>query len=385
MASPSRRLLVVGAGWTGLTVARLAAEGGVFVDVLERRNHLGGNAYSSPDDHGLGLEVHRYGMHIFHTRSEKVWRFVKRFAAWSPYQHHVTTTAASGRRVRLPFSHATLSDLGLERRWPTTMPDLSNLETFGRSRLGDTVYEELVHHYTEKQWGRAPALLPAAVLGRLPRRENDDLGYFDDTYCALPDRGYGALFQALATDPLVKVHLNVTTTRTLLDVRHHVERGWPVVWTGTVDDLLLTDRPNRLPWRGLSWWHEEVRSSPWPYPVLNDGRPALVAAQTRTYNWGMLPQAGRALDPRRPTVLTREIPVEARTLGAECYPLPLPRPRELQRVREREVEARYRGLVHLAGRLGTYRYLNMDQAIAQAMTLWEKKLSPQFNLPETAA
>ena len=250
-------LVVVGSGFFGLTVAeRAAASVGARVLVLERRPHIGGNAYSYREER-TGIEVHQYGSHLFHTSNSEVWSYANRFTSFTDYRHHVFTTHA-GRVYPMPINLATLCAFYDRALTPGQAADLvraetavpagraDNLEDKAVSLIGRPLYEALIRDYTHKQWQTDPRELPASIIARLPVRYTFDGRYFTDTWEGLPVDGYTAWLTAMATHPLIDVRTGID----FADVRGLIPPGTPVVYTGPID-AYFDHREGRLGWRTL--------------------------------------------------------------------------------------------------------------------------------------
>jgi len=241
-ALSSTDLIVVGTGLFGLTVAeRVAEQLGRRVVMLERRAHIGGNAYSEFEPL-TGIEVHRYGAHLFHTSNERVWRYVNQFTSFTGYRHFVQTVSG-GRVFPMPITLATISSFFGRQLSPTEARELireqaaemdgrppANLEEKAISLIGRPLYEAFIRGYTEKQWQTDPQLLPASIISRLPVRFTFDNRYFSDTHEGLPAGGYTQWLERMATHPRIDVHLNVD----YFAVRDAVPSGVPVVFTGPI-------------------------------------------------------------------------------------------------------------------------------------------------------
>ena len=256
-------LVVVGSGFYGLTVAeRVASRLGRRVVVLERRAHLGGNAYSEREPE-TGIEVHRYGAHLFHTSNERVWDYVRQFTEFTGYQHRVYSVS-KGQTYPMPINLGTICQFfgrhldpeqarALVREHAREIdPDqVANLEDKAISLIGRPLYEAFVRGYTEKQWQTDPRELPAEIISRLPVRYTFDNRYFNDRYEGLPVDGYTAWLERMATHPLVEVVTDVD----FFAVRGLVPAGVPVVYTGPLDRY-FDHRDGRLSWRTLDFEQE---------------------------------------------------------------------------------------------------------------------------------
>ena len=355
--------LIVGAGFAGSVLAeRLAADAGKKVLVVDRRSHIGGNAYDEYNDDGI--LVHRYGPHIFHTNSREVWEYLSRFTRWRPYEHRVRASV-DGMLVPIPINLDTINALyGLSlsavqvedffRSVAEPRDPIRTSEDVVVSRVGRDLYEKFFRNYTRKQWGMDPSQLDAAVAARVPARASRDDRYFTDTYQAMPLHGYTRMFQNLLAHPNVKVMLNT-------DYRE-VEGLIPcreVVFTGPVDEY-FGFRFGKLPYRSLRFEHQTVdREQFQPAPVVNypNEHPYTRVTEFKHLTGQVHPR----------TSIVYEYPCDE---GDPYYPVPRPENAEIYR-RYREL-ADETGGVWFVGRLATYRYYNMDQVVAQALTTYRK-------------
>jgi UDP-galactopyranose mutase len=352
--------MVVGAGFAGSVVAeRLAAAHGKKVIVVERRPHVGGNAYDHYNDDGL--LVHRYGPHIFHTNSEEVFDYLGRFTEWRPYQHRVLASV-DGQLMPIPINLTTINQFyGLNLQGSEVEDFLRGLaeprerirtsEDVIVSKVGRELYEKFFRNYTRKQWGLDPSELDATVIARIPVRSNRDDRYFTDRFQAMPLRGYTRMFERMLAHPNVKVLLNADY-REVKDVIPYRE----MIYTGPVDEY-FDSCFGKLPYRSLRFRHEtHDRPVFQPGPVVNYPNEY---AYTRCTEFKYL--TGQE-HPK--TSVVYEHPVGE---GDPYYPVPRPENTELYRRYERL--ARDTRGVHFVGRLATYKYYNMDQVVAQALTL----------------
>lgn len=331
--------LIVGAGLTGATCARLLSEAGRSVQVIERRSHIGGNCYDEPAGEGA-YYVNRYGGHIFHTNSERIWQFVSRFSDWRRYEHRVKA-CAGGRVYSFPPNRLTLQQLDLQ-------PGEAAEQTIRRM---------FFEGYTAKQWGRPLADVPASVLARVPYRDSYDDRYFTDRYQAMPENGYTAFVASLLSGLPVE-----TNTDFRLDFDYWRARARQVIYTGPLDSLLGYEF-GRLEYRSLAFRTAAVPVDDYQGCATMNYTDASVP-YTRIMEWQYF---GHRQGRRGETVVTYEYP---QAEGEPYYPVET----DEQRTRHRRYAdaARAMGILP-AGRLGSYRYLNMDQAIGQAMRFVEKE------------
>ena len=373
-------LVVVGSGFFGATIAeRCASQLGMRVCVLEQRAHIGGNAWSEIDT-DTDIEVHRYGSHLFHTSSEAVWHYVNRFSEFSNYRHRVVARH-DNRFFTMPVNLGTLSTLFGRFLSPSEARALiaaeataagitapSNLEEKAVSLMGRTVYEALIKGYTKKQWQTDPRELPADIITRLPVQLTFNDFYFADRFEGLPLTGYGGLFRRMLSTPGIDTWLETDYFR----VRCAIPRNVPVVFTGPVDRY-FDYRAGALGWRTLDFESEVV-------PVADFQGASVVnypdedVAFTRIHEF-------RHLHPERDyqrerTVVFREF---SRFAGRHDEPYyPIGRPTDKARYEAYREMADGEANVIFGGRLGTYRYLDMHQAIGAALKTFENRIAPHI-------
>ncbi|WP_298628291.1 UDP-galactopyranose mutase [uncultured Thermus sp.] len=364
--------LILGAGFTGATLAeRIARELGKRVLVVDRRQHIGGNAYDEYDP--SGVLVHRYGPHIFHTQSKKVWDYLSRFTEWRPYYHRVRAVV-EGKPVPLPFSLASLRRLFSERLadrleekllahfgYGSRVPILRLKEAQDPDLrfLAEYVYKNVFEGYTLKQWGLRPEELSPSVTGRVPILVSYDERYFQDPYQAMPKEGYTALFRRMLDHPNIKVLLGADWKEVEGEVRFH-----RLIFTGPMDEFFgYLHGP--LPYRSLRF-RLEHHPQPWFQEVGTVNYPG-EHPFTRITEFKHL--TGQDLLPH--TTVAYEYP-EAYTPGENEPYYPVPREENEGRLRLYQEEAAKLKTVLFAGRLGDYRYYNMDQAVARALKLFEE-------------
>ena len=357
--------LVAGAGFAGATIAeRLAEDGGKTVLICDRRPHIGGNAYDHYDE--AGILVHRYGPHIFHTNSRDVYEYLSRFTEWRPYQHRVLASV-DGQLLPVPINLNTVNGLygtsftsfQLEEFFRSVAEPVEQLRTSEDvivSKVGRELYEKFFRNYTQKQWGLDPSELDAAVTARVPVRTNCDNRYFTDTYQVMPLHGYTRMFERLLRHPRIKILLNADY-REVRDMVPHRE----VIFTGPIDEF-FDYRFGKLPYRSLEFKFE-TRNVPVAQegPVINYPNEN---AYTRVTEFKYLTGQEHSK-----TTLVYEYP---QAEGDPYYPVP--RPENQQLYRKYQVLAQQTPGVHFLGRLGTYKYYNMDQCVAQALAYYRKVL-----------
>jgi UDP-galactopyranose mutase len=372
--------VVVGSGFFGLTVAERATSLlGSHVVVIDRRPHVGGNAYSYREP-ATGIEVHKYGSHLFHTSNAQVWEYANRFTSFNDYRHHVYTVH-QGRTYQLPINLNTLCSFFGESLTPTQararihdevaalgIVAPGNLEEKALSLIGPSLYEAFVRGYTAKQWQTDPRDLPAAVISRLPVRYTFDGRYFSDTWEGLPLDGYTAWLQAMADQPGIEVLLD-TDYR---DVRHLVAPGTPVVYTGPID-AFYDFREGHLGWRTLDL-EVEVLDVPdfQGTSVMNYADEDVPFTRIHEFRHLHPERTG----PEDSTVIMREFSRFARPQDEPYYPV--------NTAGDRIVLDRYRAAarqepdVIFGGRLGSYQYLDMHMAIASALSTFTNTVEPRL-------
>ena len=355
--------LIVGAGFAGCILAeRLARGSNRDVLLIDRRPHIGGNAYDHYDD--SGVLVHRYGPHIFHTNSKDVFDYLSRFTAWRSYEHRVLAHV-DGQLLPIPinldtvnrFYNLALTSSEMESFLSEIAEPCAAIRTSEDvivSKVGRTLYEQFFRNYTRKQWGLDPSELDACVTARIPIRTNTDDRYFTDTYQAMPLNGFTRMFENMVDDRRIKILLNC-------DYRE-VRNCFPdatIIFTGPIDEY-FDYRFGKLPYRSLEFRHETLNVSRYQVaPVINYPNEH---AYTRITEFKYLTGQDHSK-----TSIVYEYP---RAEGDPYYPIP--------RSENQEMYLKYQRLaeltagVHFVGRLATYKYYNMDQVAAQALSLYSK-------------
>jgi UDP-galactopyranose mutase len=376
--------MVVGSGFFGLTVAeRTAGLLGKRVLVLDRRDHIGGNAYSEPEPE-TGIEIHRYGAHLFHTSNERVWKYVNQFTGFTKYQHRVFSIYR-GQTYPLPinlgtictyfgrsFTPAEARALVAEQADEIDTADASNLEEKAVSLIGRPLYEAFIRGYTKKQWQTDPTDLPAAVIARLPVRYTFDNRYFNDTYEGLPIDGYTAWLTRMADHPNIEVRLSTD----YFDVRDEVPRDVPTVFTGPIDRYFNYEA-GPLGWRTLDFEQEVL-------PIGDFQGTSVMNYADEEVPWTRIHEF-RHFHPERTypedrTVVVREYSRFAEPGDEPYYPINTAEDRaRLERYRQLAAKEATEKRVLFGGRLGTYQYLDMHMAIGSALTMFESRIRPFFD------
>lgn len=355
--------LIVGAGFAGSVLAeRLATYLDATVLLVDRRNHVGGNAFDHYDE--AGILVHKYGPHIFHTSSQDVFQYLSKFTGWRSYQHRVVASV-DGQLVPIPINLDTINQLTngrftggeLEEYFRSVaepVEDIKTSEDVIVSKVGRELYEKFFRNYTRKQWGVDPSQLDASVTARIPVRTNRDARYFTDPYQAMPRHGYTQMFLRMLDHPNISVLLN-TDYRDVQEIIPHEN----LVYTGPVDEF-FGHRFGVLPYRSLEFKFETLN-----VPLC---QPVAVVNHPNEYEYTRVTEFKHLTGQEHPkTTLVYEFPKD---VGDPYYPVPRAENAELYRKYERLAQANDR--VHFVGRLATYRYYNMDQVVAQALTLCAK-------------
>jgi len=359
--------LVVGAGFAGSVIAeRLASQHGAHVLLIDRRNHVGGNAYDEPNE--AGILYHKYGPHIFHTNSQQVVDYLSQFTKWRTYEHRVRAIVRD-KMVPIPINRTTLNELfGLEletdeeaaeylasRAQP--VEEIKTSEDVVINAVGQELYEMFFRGYTRKQWGLDPSELDKQVTSRIPTRTNTDDRYFGDTFQAMPLDGYTKMFERMVDHPLIDV-------RTGVDFAELKDRAFEIadhiVYTGPIDEY-FDFRFGKLPYRSLKFDHQTLEQEQFqPVAVVN--YPDENVPYTRISEYKHLTGQEAPV-----TTITYEYP------SAEGDPYyPIPRPENQKLFKKYEALADATDDVTFVGRLATYRYYNMDQIVGQALATFRR-------------
>ncbi len=380
-------LIVVGAGFFGLTIAERAAKVlGRKVCVIERRPHIGGNSFSEVDPE-TGIEYHKYGSHLFHCNSEEIWDYLRDFTTFTNYRHKVITVHR-GKAYPMPIGLSTICSFFGRFMSPTEARELiarqvaaedfqapSNLEEKAISLIGRPLYEAFIKGYTKKQWQTDPKELPSGIITRLPVRFTFEDGYFADRYEGLPVDGYTAIFRKMLDSPLIDVRTGVD----FFDVRRSIKPSQLVVYTGPLDRY-FDYKAGELGWRTLDFEKEVVDVDDYQgTSVVNYADEDV--PYTRVHEFKHL-HPERKYRPGR-TVIYREHSRSATRADEPYYPI--------NTGRDRKTYEAYKAMADqepnfiLGGRLGSYKYLDMHQAIGAALKTFRGQIVPFFGQAQEEA
>ena len=374
------RYVIVGAGFFGATIAeRIANELNEPVLVLESRSHVGGNSYSEIDAE-TGIEIHNYGSHIFHTRDISVWNYVNRFSAFNHYRHKVLTQY-QGNVFFMPINLGTINKFFHRSMTPKEAKVFleheagaeyiacpSNFEEKAISQIGRQLYEAFIQGYTKKQWGVNPIELPESILNRLPIRTDYNVHYFDDPYQGIPVNGYGKLFANMLQNPLIEVHLNTD----YFQLRSNIPASVVVIYSGAIDKF-FDYCFGELSWRSLRFENEIQEVDDFQgTAVMNYAEESVPFTRIHEFKHYHPERCHR----EGLTVICREYPD---TFGRGKEPFyPVNREADKRTLQQYINIAKEKGShVIFGGRLGSYRYFDMDQVVREALDIFELQIKPR--------
>jgi len=354
-------VLVVGAGFAGATIARVLAEAGIAVHLIDKRSHIGGNAFD--EFNAQGERVHRYGPHLLHgnANSEAV-AFLSRFCTWTPYEHRVRALLPDGRTTPLPVNRTTLEDifavqLDNEVETQAFLDSLRskeitpvNSDQLFQANVGDQLADLFFRPYTRKMWGVDASELAIGIGARLPVRVNRDERYFTDSFQALPRDGYTDLFRQMLDHPLIKVELGVVFDSAMESRYQHCFLSVPI-------DQYFDHCYGVLPYRSILFHQRMVSAEEQPAPVINFTDSGIY---TRSTEWGLLPNSPTSSSQQRQVTLEEPCSMD-RNPGEYYYPM--------QTKQSQQLFARYQELaqqrtnITFCGRTGLFRYIDMLPAV----------------------
>jgi len=376
-----KSIVIIGAGLFGLTIAERCASLGVKVQILEKREHIGGNAYSYFDNR-TGINVHKYGSHIFHTSNEKVWRYVNRFADFNDYQHKVIASFKDNF-YPIPVNLLTLSNFFKKGLTPSQAEDLLNQKTSmfksgvaptnlyekGLQSLGQELFDAFFGNYTEKQWQTPPENLPADIIGRIPVRYNFDPRYFTDAFQGIPKNGYTPLCENMIDSNAIDINFGVD----YFSVRNEIPKDTLLVYTGPIDQF-FDYRFGRLKWRTIDFELEHHNIEDYQGTAVVN-YPEKMLPFTRIHEFKHLHP--ESLRETQGTVIAKEYSRFAEESDEPYYPINTSVDRSILEQYRRAAKERESNLV-VGGRLGSYQYLDMHMAIASALAVFENRIRPEL-------
>jgi len=364
-------VIIVGAGLSGAVFAdRFAREQGKRVLVVDKRDHIAGNCYYYANQDGLLIS--KYGLHLFHCNSDRVYNYIRRFGDWVRYDH--TVVARVGRKlVPVPVNIETvnmLCDANIQNtremdEWlaanQVKYEQISNGEEAAKARVGTKLYEALFKDYTMKQWNKSPAELDRSVLERIPVRNDHDPRYFTDRYQVLPIHGYTAFVEAMLQHPLITVKLN-----THFNVGEYRHKDW-LIYTGPIDRYFANAGLPALEYRSIRFEEERVESRGYYQERLVINYPSPNVKFTRCVEYKHLPHNNF---PSTHTTIVREYTTDE---GEPYYPVPNPRNQALYEEYKVLAEKEETNGVLFIGRLASYKYKDMHVAIEDALNLFDQR------------
>lgn len=359
-------ILIVGAGFAGSVCARELAEAGHNILVIDRRDHIAGNAFDVRDEHGI--LIHQYGPHIFHTNSERIFNYLSKYTEWYPYEHRVRGVV-DGKEYPFPINRDTLNqlyDLDLTEEQAAEFYEkvrepkekVLTSEDVVLNSVGRDLYEKFFLNYTKKQWGLDPSQLKAGVAARIPTRTNSDDRYFTDTYQAMPLHGYTVMFENLLNHP----NIEVQTSTEFKNVLYEGNQFDHIVYTGPID-AFYDYKFGHLPYRSLRFEHEHLKDTEQYQSVGTVNYP-------NDFDFSRITEFKHLTGQKHlSTSIVREYP----TAEGDPY-YPIPRDENEKLFKQYQALANAEENVTFVGRLAEYRYYNMDQVVGAALNAVDKIL-----------
>lgn len=375
------KIIVVGAGFSGATIARLFAESGKEVIVIDKRENIGGNAYDFYDKNDILVQP--YGPHIFHTNEKKVFDFLSKFTEWEKYEHKVLAAVRKDKLVPVPFNLTSLfmlygkekadrikkiliDEIGIDKKVPILK--LKKHDNAEIRKFGDFVYKHIFYIYTMKQWGFKPEQLGTEVMNRVPVYVSEEDRYFTDEFQFMPKKGFTELIKNMLSHPRIKIKLGVDASREISIVDDKVYFGNKpldgiLIYTGCVDEL-FDYKFGVLPYRSLKFKFETVKKSSY--------QPAAVVNYTTSHKYTRITEFTKfTCPPQDNTVIVKEYAKPFKKgKNIPYYPIPIEKNKEHYQ-QYKDLADKCENL-YLLGRLANYKYINMDIAVKNAMDLFDK-------------
>lgn len=357
------KIIVVGAGISGATIARQLAEKNIHVYVIDKRNHITGNCYDYVNE--IGIRVSKYGPHLFHTNSERVWDYLQRFTKWTPWKHRVLGNI-NGKYFPIPINIDSVNILCGEnitspeemKAWLSTNTITSvnppiNSEEVALARVGPDLYEKVFKHYTMKQWDKSPSELEASVMQRIPVKTDWNPYYFSDKYEGIPSNGYTAMVTEMLNHPNITVCLEKEYTHEMRKLYDYV------FYTGPIDVYYSSFGYDKLEYRSIRFEEETLNINEFqPVSQVNYTQPDIPFTRITEYKHILNQNVKGA------TTIVREYSTAE---GEPYYPVPTSKNRENYRKYQELAMKDEENGVFFVGRLATYKYYNMDAAILAAL------------------
>jgi UDP-galactopyranose mutase len=357
--------LIVGAGISGAVIAeRFASQCNKKVLIIDKREHIGGNCYDFVDENGI--LINRYGAHLFHTNYEDVWEYIQQFSKWQRWDHRVLGSI-EGKMVNIPVNINTVNALcGTNiknevemNQWLETVQikynKISNSEEVAKSRVGEVLYRKIFRDYTYKQWNKYPEELDSSVLARIPIRNNFDDRYFDDQYQALPVKGYTQFIESILTHP----NITILTNTDYFNFRNKADYA-TLIFTGPIDRYFENSGLEKLEYRSIEFIEERYQFMNFYQINSVVNYPELIVPYTRIVEYKHFLNQQSAH-----TTIVKEI---TRDSGEPFYPVP--NEKNLSLYKKYNELAVLEKNVHFIGRLASYKYFNMDQAIKNSLEFY---------------
>ena len=378
----SLKNVVVGAGFWGAVFAqKIASELNEKVLIIDKRNHIGGNCHSSLDN-TTGIEYHKYGSHIFHTNSKKVWDYVNQFTSFNTYKHQVMTKH-NNKYYSMPINLETINsffNMGLkpyeaglfieQKISKANIKNPNNLEEKALSLIGQELYDAFIKGYTTKQWGKNPSNLPSSIIERLPVRTNYDTSYFSDYYQGIPLDGYSKLFENILSHKNIEIQLNTNYK----DIQDQLPSNCKIIYTGMVDEL-LDYKYGELEWRSLSFEFKTLDYKDYQgVSVMNYSD--LDVEYTRTHEFKHFHKERAKIYNAPKTYISIEYPQQYKKGIDAYYPVEDARNSKIYSLYVEEINRNSN--IILGGRLGKYKYWNMDTTIENALNTFENTYGKQL-------
>lgn len=375
-------ILIVGAGFYGAVMAeRIANDLHKKVLLIDKREHIGGNCFSYNDEQ-TGINVHKYGSHIFHTSNEKVWNYLNQFSKFNNYQHKVFTQYKD-QILSMPINLTTINDFFgksfnpeqaqiflQEKMIPLSKIGETNLETTAISKIGVELYEALIKGYTEKQWQTNPTELPAKIINRLPVRFDKNQLYFSDKFQGIPCDGYTPIFEKMLQSPLIDIQLGVD----YFEMKKEIPNTLPIIYTGPIDKF-FNYKHGKLGWRTVEF---EISHYDQQFfqknSVINYAEKSV--PYTRIHEFKHYHPEKEELYQQSKTITFKEYSIKTSQNVDPYYPINSAQ--DVKMYNRYKEESLLLNNTHFGGRLGQYLYLDMHQVVAQALTHYENVIKAKF-------